>query len=229
MARSTQVTKMTRKRKAKYQPYARKQARIDKLGGEKFSLSRGMKVSGVKDTTIIERSSYYGTISQTDGTVGAIEFELTNLPNYTDFINLYEQYRIIGVKVTFVNNAPTGSTYFNTLTNLEVQRQPGTLITCIDLDDIGTPTVSKVLEHESAIIHGNAAKTTRELVPAIATSAYQGAFTGYASRQNQWLLTSSPSVQQFGLKYAVVNNTTASSNQVWQVFLTYIVEFKLPY
>lgn len=231
MPRSTQVYKFSSKRKSKYaQSVARKQAKIDRTAGEKFSLRKAIKSSGNKTTTILERSQYYGTLSQTDGTTASMFFRLSDIPNYTDFTSLYDQYRIVGIKVTLVNCAPVNTNAFNVTTGLFNPYTEGALISAVDLDDAGAATVNQILEHDSCIIHGNGRKFTREFIPAVAQATYQSAgFTGYGSKQNMWIDTNSPAVEHYGLKIGVRNPGSALSSSVYQLFVTYVLEFKLPY
>lgn len=221
--------KFSRKRKSKFaQAVKRKQAKIDRTAGEKFSLTRAYKSSGNRSTVLIERSVYAGTLTQTDGTTVAQIFKLSDLPNYTDFTNLYDQYRIVGIKVQVVNNMPANATVWNSTLGTPASYFPGTVVTCIDLDDGNTPTVNEVLEHESALVHGNGRKYSREFIPAIAQSAYQGAFTGYTSRQNQWIDSNSPGVEHYGFKLGVKNAGTPPTGAFLQLFYTYIIEFRMP-
>lgn len=229
MPRSTQVMKFTRKRKAKYSPYARKQARIDKTAGEKFSLARAVKSSGSKNTVLLERSYYYGDLSTTNNSTAAINFTLDSLPNYTELTALYDQYRIVGVKANIINTVPCNVAVYNAGTGLKEYLVPPTLISAVDLDDASATTTNAILEMESCIIHGGGRKHTRELVPACAEALYQGAFTGYGSRRNAWIDSSSPSVQHYGLKLGVKNVSSLTAFPgAFQIFITLIVEFKMP-
>lgn len=229
MPRSTQVMKFTRKRKSKFDSAVkRKQARIDRTSGEKFTLAKAIKSSGGRNTVIVERSFFAGTMGESDTTTASFVFKLSDLPNYTDFTNLYDQYRFVGVKATIINPCIETRVY-NSATGLESTRVPGTLISAVDLNDASAATVNQVLEHESAVIHGCGMKMTRELIPALAQAAYQGAFTGYTARQNQWVDANSPSVEHYGLKLGVRNSGLGDSNATFEIFLTYILEFKLPY
>lgn len=220
--------KFTKKRKSKYtQAVKRKQARIDRTAGEKFNLTRALKSSGNRSTTIVERSLRVGTLSHNNA-LAALYFKLSDLPSYTDF-SLYDQYRIIGVKVTFINTCPNNLAWWNGST--AIVNAPATLITAVDQDDATVPAnLETILQHESCIIHGNGRKTTREFVPSIAASAYQGTFTGYSSRQNQWVDILSPDVQHYGLKFgsSIPGSITTASSWNYEVYATYIVELRMP-
>ena len=74
---------------------------------------------------------------------------LNQLPNYTDFTNLFDQYKIIGITMDLIyeggnvqeNDPPSGSI------------QLPTLYVCPDLDDEGALTFSQMLEHGKTTVH----------------------------------------------------------------------------
>ena len=63
---------------------------------------------GVQPRTVAIKRTYQATTVGTDtGTfkaIGAYDFKLSYLPAYTDFTNLFDQYRIVKVKIEFIPN-----------------------------------------------------------------------------------------------------------------------------
>jgi len=163
--------------------------------------------------------------------LAAYSFQLSDLSGYAAFTSLYDQYRILAVKMEFVpidSYAPiwNGAAI--------VQVQSPILTTCLDLDDATTPTSSVVLAHESSKLHGAlnanvAKKYVRWIEPAIAIENYQtGGFGGYTSKTKQWCDCASPAVQHYGLK-AWVFAPAGSLAYTCEVFATYYLEFKMPF
>jgi len=151
-------------------------------------------------------------------------FTLDSLPNYTDFTNLYDEYRIKAVKVYFVPKQNS-----NTQGASAAYSEVPTLVSAIDYDDATAPTtVAKMMEYDTTRIHGCADKSyTRIFKPNVSLAAYSGAFTSYAQREDQWLDSDSAGVKHYGLKYALLN-AYAGGNNVWScnVYATLYIEFR---
>lgn len=171
--------------------------------------------------------STYSNAANTDD-LEAISFQLSDLPGYSQFTNLYDQYRFVAVKAEFIPmNLPV--TYLNV--SVIVPTCP-ILYTCIDLDDATIPGTNQIVEeHESVTCHGAFTPATtnkyiRWLRPACAPEMYQtGGFGGYASKQLQWLDTASSAVQHYGLKWWVYAATNTPAYK-YNVTLTYYLQFK---
>ena len=65
--------------------------------------SEANRTTGVQPRTVAIKRTYQATTVGTDtGTfkaIGAYDFKLSYLPAYTDFTNLFDQYRIVKVKI----------------------------------------------------------------------------------------------------------------------------------
>lgn len=144
-----------------------------------------------------KRTVYYsgGINGSTLGDVyGALQFNLSALPAYTEYTALFDQYRINKVKVTFMpraNSADVGSTaglvkFFSV----------------IDYDDADAPTnLTDLLQYENLKTTRCISDHSRVLAPRFATEVYQSAIaTGYSARRG-WLDCDNPSIQHFGLKW----------------------------
>ena len=70
--------------------------------------SEANRTTGVQPRTVAIKRTYQATTVGTDtGTfkaIGAYDFKLSYLPAYTDFTNLFDQYRIVKVKIEFIPN-----------------------------------------------------------------------------------------------------------------------------
>lgn len=217
--RTVNKKRKTGKRKAEY------------ISSGAGSVPRGVSTrQGNRSITKISRSVHTGSVALTTGGVGgAFSFTLGDLPGYTDFTNLYDQYRIKYVKVEFMFNAEST----NSGTNGVPVNYPY-LITSQDLDDDTTPpSEASLLQHMNAKVHGTLSpmvpKFVRWVKPQMATGAYSGTFTSYASMGQQWIDSNSPGVKHYGLKYWVDGFGTYASNAYLQIISTYYLELKLPF
>ncbi len=104
------------------------------------------------------------------------------------------------------------------------------LTTAIDHDDASTPTsLDNLLVHASSIPHGTFNRPfSRVFIPRISVATYQGAFTGYASEEPQWIDSNNPAVQHYGFKYIMeAVPPTATSNWV-AVYVKMWVSLRYP-
>lgn len=138
-------------------------------------------------------------------------FQLNQCVQYTDWVAVYDQYRIVAVEISF-------SPIYNTITKT-VDGQ-GRLFTCIDYDDAAAPTgPNDVRRFDTCIVTNAYSPVTRRLVPRCADALYSGAFTSYGSSANRWIDCASPGVQHYGVKAWVDPSTSVPT--------TYSVEIKM--
>lgn len=123
-------------------------------------------------------------------TFAQLIFRLADLPNYTEFTALFDQYKIDKVEVNFVPNISQ-----NSANDIPI------VYTVVDFDDGNTPANLDVLrQYETAILHADPRRPfKRTLVPRVATAAYSGGFSGYAN-QTSWIDVASASVEHYGVK-----------------------------
>jgi hypothetical protein len=129
-------------------------------------------------------------------------FALSDLPGYSQFTGLFDQYRFNKVKVMFVPQENSAYS-FTSSTGL-----PGEFITARDYDNVtALGTVNALLEYDNVSIKSMLAATTVELSPRVAIAAYSGAFTSFANQDSQWIDSSSSGVQHFGLRTMCTGST----------------------
>ncbi len=161
-------------------------------------------------------------------TAGAVDtgvgrrFRLTDVPTSSDFTNLFDQYRIIGVEAMYV---------FSTHILASQARYPR-ITFAVDYSDAGNPgTEADVLQYQNAesFQFGQVKHTfKRALKPRAALAAYEGAFSGYGmASANQWFDCNDPSIEYYGTKEWISNyNTTLATGAVLNVYHRYHMEFK---
>lgn len=134
------------------------------------------------------------TTSTTIPAAGAITFILQDLPTYTDLVNLFDQYRILCVKVDFIMG---GTTNPNT-------GPPGLVFTSLDYNDATAPaSINEMVQYESSQVVPIGQYFERTVRPRSAVAAYSGVFTSFGNVYGQWYDASSSSVIHYGIKYFI--------------------------
>jgi len=146
------------------------------------------------------------TPSVTLETFTSYTFILSNLPDSTEFTSLFDQYRIMQVRVIF-------SPLF-TDTSATVAYPP--IYTAIDYDDTNSVTGSQINEYDSVQFNTTGIYFERVFNPRVALAAYSGAFTSFGQpKAGFWIDCASPGVIHYGLK--TVMPVAGAANQVWSV------------
>lgn len=139
---------------------------------------------------------------------GAFVFKLDDLPDYTEFTSLFDQYRICAVKVT-ITSPYTGNT--GLVPRSGAANGLGTMpaikmYSVSDYDDAVTLTVAQLMQYQNCRItelttNLKGGKASFFIKPRLATAVYSGAFTSYGNTK-MWLDAASPSVEHYGFKWA---------------------------
>lgn len=158
---------------------------------------------------------------------GSFVATLSQLPNFTDFTNLYDQYCIKGYKIQLI---PRG----NNVDNAIDQASPAvtgmtTLIgSVIDYtDSTNLTSFGDATQFESFKWTKGTSIHSRYIKPAVSRNVYQGVTNAYNPSKNVWLATSEPSVPHYGIK-VIADNTMLAGNAevVFDIQFTYYVGFK---
>lgn len=159
---------------------------------------------------------------------GIFKFRLADLPGYNDFLNLYEQYKITGVKLRFVPRIGTESTAPASTATVMAP-----LAYCIDRganDQVGGPiTFSSLMENQDVRIVSSLRPfniwigqvTTHNSADSQVQVAYQ----------RSWLdtqVSNSFIVDHHGLKFSFAETSDANRQVSFSVFATYYVKCRNP-
>jgi hypothetical protein len=145
-------------------------------------------------------------------TYTAYSFTLGTLPNSTEYTQLFDQYRIVQVTITF---------------------QPSTLVatssplyTVIDYDDANAPTsLNDLLQYDTLKTTMTGAYHVRTVNPRFTLGAYSGTLTSFANAPNDmWVDVASPNVQYYGVKLGWPAFTGATGTL--SVMARYVVQFR---
>lgn len=170
-------------------------------------------------------------------THSSMEFKLSDLPGYQEFTNLFDQYKICGIKAKFVYDkssaltlmAPTELTdtlaFYGSLPNL---------YTVIDYNDKTVlSTQGQYLEYQNCHINRMDKPTKRYFKPKISYEITSGITSGYAAgNKNPWVDSNYPDVRHYGLKIGMDgqpgNNITGATTIIGElsVFYTVYIAFK---
>lgn len=162
-----------------------------------------------------------------------LAFELADLPNVTEFTNLFDQYRLHHVDVEIVplwNVAPTTGTAGGN------GNFTGYCHSVLDFDDATAPTaatsgIQSLQQYRSYrlenIVRGRPLRW--RLVPMMALGAYSGAFTSYAAQQPMWIDCNSANVQHYGIKFIfeLLDPAGVTSYMDFRINLRYYLELRL--
>lgn len=175
-----------------------------------------------------QSDNYIANVSTSQNlTRGIYKFRLQDLPGYSDFTNLYENFRITGVRLRFMPFAGTESTY---------PASTGTVISplalCIDRgcnDNIASnPSFTSLLENQDC-------KIRTGQMPFSMYIAYPKAHSP-ADGLSQTVLTSpwldsevnGEGVDHHGVKFCFQQNTTADRAVYFRVYATYYIKCRAP-
>lgn len=129
-----------------------------------------------------------------------------NMPGYTEFTSLFDQFRLEKVRYTIAWQASTISVieaYNNNFIGQPI------LYYYVDLDDATTPTsINELREVQKCkVFYFSASRRTKTITftPTILQQLYKTSIsTGYAPVKNVWVdVADAQTLQHFGLKYAV--------------------------
>ena len=183
----------------------------------------------------IKRSFVSAPFSVNNSWSGAsFNFTLAALPNYTEFTNLFEQYRINAVKLTFIPSAD-GIDFNQQQSNSSAGGNWATiprLYTAIDKDGN-----AQVASENAVLQYGNHRIIRSPLRPfsiyvkspcVQVGTANLVTLVGGAPKSRQWLDCDNYSVQHWGCVVGgIVPYTSATSPSIgYQVIATYYMQFK---
>lgn len=157
------------------------------------------------------------TIASAANATLAYSPSLSNLPSVTDFTNLFDMYRICGLKFNFVPVYNVANT--TTVNKFEV-------FSVIDYNDINTITQAQAMEYQNMHKSTSTRPHKRYFKPRIAITQADVSSTSFvASYKPQWISTANTNIAHGFLKF-VTDTNTGSTAFVFNVYITMYVQFK---
>lgn len=194
---------------------ARKVVRRRRVGAVR---RRGMM--GGRGVYRFKRTAFYSGYlsgSTIQDVSGALIGQLSQVPGNSEFISLYDQYKITGIKWKFMpraNSAEAG-------TNQGLIK----LFTAIDRNDLNPPTITDILQYSSMKMTPSNRTHSRYIKPTIVQFANQTALgSGYVSTRGGWISTDNPTVAHYGLKFLL--QQLPAGNQSYDLVVEYYLAFR---
>lgn len=164
---------------------------------------------------------------QNGGTVAeVVGAKLSNVPGYTEFVNLFEEYKITKVKFTFMPRQ--GFQYAGNLDH-------GTFHIWNDYDDNVNPTNDEWKQKQDVKSYNlscnSIPKFTHTLLPRYQVPVYRtGVNFGYSSQKGKWINMVNDDVQYYGTKYVWTNTQLAGPTIIprLHVYMKIYMKFRRP-
>lgn len=164
-----------------------------------------------------KRTYALGAIQGAVGDVlGAYSFRFDSLPNFAEFTNLFDFYRVNKIVVKFVptaNSSEVGQATTNPLTQFH---------TVLDFNDGAVPaSLNALYEYGNWRMTRGSSIHTRIFTPAITQGLQEagGAIVWGGQRYKAWISTDQPDILFYGLKYCAAAQVTAQDIN-WTPYVT---------
>jgi hypothetical protein len=202
-------------------------SKMSKNDGKSFSLLSGLipnmkfRFPDNKPFKYVQTYENLGALTQSATLFAATVTEavLSNLPQYTSFTAIFDQYRFSLIEHWVLCRNPqiaSGATV-----------NQGLLYTVVDYDDASLTLNSGFFEeYTNCVVTPAYDGHYRTYVPHIATAAYSGSFTSYANETAPWLDCASPNIIHYGLKTGVSAADVAADCHVYDILTRVHVEFR---
>lgn len=156
-------------------------------------------------------------------TFGVYSFRLDELPNFAEFTNLYDAYKINRVKISFIPFSNVSLVRDGNPDDFKNTEYTNRLFTVLDYTDVTVPvTINQLREYQSCKWSPNNRIHKRYFKPKVTGIVTAGSF-----QTSPWLQCSDSSdVQYLGIRYGLTHQATATSNTVYRVEATYYCSFK---
>jgi len=180
--------------------------------------SRPMATPKREPPHTFRRTFTAGTLQANTGdTLYAYNFQLSSLPNSSEYTNLYDQYRVLEIVLSFMpyNSMGTGA------------NSPGLVGHWIDYDDSNLPAnLQEGQQYDTYQRNPCTDEFVRVIKPKSAVASYSGAFTSYDSVYGKWHDTNSPNIQHYGLKLCIHGATYSTATNIYEVEATVTLQCK---
>lgn len=152
-------------------------------------------------------------------------FHLNDVVNYTEFTNLFDAYKITGVKLQFVPVFNSGDP------NMANKGAIPTLTYVRDYDDATTPNNESTLleygaHHRIYLDRMRSIFIRNPKIQMAGRDGSTGNFTGVVeSKKSVWLDCSTPTVNHYGIKWVLPTDSMSTDIRI-RVYATYYLQFK---
>lgn len=158
-------------------------------------------------------------------TYGKLTFRLDDVPNYTEFTNLFDSFRIKRIKVMFI---PTSNVSLSpdTAPNdvFKSTEYANRLFTVLDFNDDTVPTtIDELRQYDTCRMSPNNVIHKRYFQPKYNATVTAGSYQA----KGQWLqCDTSADVVHYGIKYGITHQSLTQSNEVYKIEAVFYMQFK---
>jgi len=184
-----------------------------------FSATSGSFATNANQATFTQNAS----VSPTPVLL-ALAFRLDDLPDYTEFTALFDEYVILGVQLKISMRAMP--------TNAGTQGSnsgPTNIYIANDMDDVALPASFPALREytDGYETYGiERPQIQHSCQPRVASAVYGGAFTNYGAPPLMWLDTTDATTRHFGIKMGLPPGPSGGTSIVWDIIARYHVAFR---
>lgn len=176
---------------------------------------------------ITTKRSYYKVVNvpNTEAYAGW-KFCLSDLPDYAEFTELFEYYRITGVRIRYTFDATATTTG-----SITADSFMPSIMYAQDTNDATAEARNDLMQHDKVVFKLLNRPGSIFIRPRTQVMMYEGASgTGYAEGVNKWINTADPGVEYYGWKYSINGDLEngLNDNRVGRLafMITYYIEFK---
>lgn len=195
--------------------------RFTKKSRSKYS--RGVKLSVYKRPLFVKRTCLLDTVVLQNSGGRGYNFQLSQLPNYSEFTSLFDRYRISGVKLKIIptcdNNATGTSATYNA----------PRLYYCWDYDDSDAPiTANQMMERDNVKIKQGLRVISTYSKPRAQMAIFNtGLSTAYGDAQRkQWIDMGNTSVPHYGFKCWFESDSASTLVNTYKIYATMYLQLK---
>lgn len=188
---------------------------IGNYGGRRLRIRSGKRQPIHYFTRTVYLPGFYNLVAGGPAVGTARNFKLSDVPNASEFTQLFDQYCIKMVKMSLIPR-------FTEVSNTSTQ---GNIWSVLDYDDsIAPPNVDTVLQYENVKRTRMSQIHTRYFKPAVADEIYAtGVATTYGAKKNQFLDCTNDAVEHYGVKLWF---DTRATNVIYDVQIKFYLAFK---
>lgn len=165
-----------------------------------------------------KRTAILTPIGLSDSAVkDCLQFKLSDLDDYSDFTNLFDQYRINAVKISFVPNFSNSALEYaansaglhsiHTVIDHNDNTDPNDVLELMQYDNYRRKRIDRVMTRYFKV------NTLADTKP-----------SGLSAEWKKWISTSSTDVAYYGLKYWIDALESSTVTAVFDVFVTYYIQ-----
>lgn len=216
--RRVRNTKASKYRKARRNM---RRGRIGRIANVVHRFKRTCKLDDLKVS--------FATPSTGIGANPAYQFTLNSLPDYSEFVNLYDMYKITGIKLSIV---PAAQAIVSAVGGSTAAIGFSRVHSVVDFDD-NTPLGSEnnALQYATLRTTPYGRTHSRFIKPQLSVSVdgELAATLASAPSRNRWISTEYPEVEHRGIKVWINPpvNTAANCSMTYSVYATYYLAMKM--